>query len=73
MGTGQGESELLSCLFPLCSGREDFINFLCKYRIALSNIAGFSISFYSKQREPGKAPNINTLLGPVGDASAKIR
>lgn len=71
-GTGQEESEVLSCLFPLGSGSTDFINFLREYRIALNNTAGFSVSFYSRQREPGKAPNINMLLGPVGDASAKL-
>lgn len=67
---GQGESEVLSHLFPLGLGREDF-NLLCKYRIALNNIASFSISFYSKQKEPGKAPNINILLGPVSDVVPK--
>lgn len=66
------KTKVSSCLFPLGSEREDF-NFLCKYRITLNNIADLILSFYSKQREAGKAPNINMLCGLVGDASAKMR
>lgn len=72
LGIGWRETEVLNCLFLLSSEREKLISLLCKNRIALCT-ADFSLSFCCKQREPGKALNVNILFEAVGDVSAKMK